>query len=89
MVYQAMFDSIDMTLDMQERQAKVRKLLIDYIADEYPTKEIATFAELLTHEARQISPYLPFGFYVRLIDKGADLGNAQYSIQESIRQLTR
>lgn len=89
-VHQAMADSISFRQGetIQDNQRKLRKLLLDYIEENYPGYGLGGFVELLTIDAKKISLYLPFGIYIQLIP-GETTFDDHPSLEDTFKQLTR
>jgi hypothetical protein len=57
-------------IDVEElRKSKVRKVLVDWMEDEHPDKELANFCDLSDKEAKAIHPQLEWGMYIQLLPK--------------------
>lgn len=89
-VHQAMADSIDYRgRTLEQNQKALRKLLLDYIEENYPGYGLGGFVELLSLEAKKISLYLPFGVYIQLVKGTTSFGEEYIQIGDTFKQLTR
>lgn len=75
MVYKIMFEAAGPSQDrLSERQRRIRKVMLDYIEEHYPDKELENFQDFTCKEAEQISKHIhgfSYGMYVKLLDKPA------------------
>lgn len=71
-VYQIMFDVIDSNMPIANNQARIKKILLEWLADTYPDKELEMFEEITNEQAAILQNRIPgitFGFYIKLLNK--------------------
>ncbi len=71
-VYQIIFDVVQSGTPIENNQQRIKRVLLDWLAEAHPDKVLESFEELSNVEARNLSEKvqgITFGFYCKLLNK--------------------
>lgn len=71
-VYQIMYDVVQPGMPLEHNQQRIKRVLLDWLADAYPDKVLESFEELSNVDAKNLSGKvkgITFGFYCKLLNK--------------------